>query len=696
MAVGFKIADGYVEVHAKVDRNSVRNAARQAANDVDKEGQKRKGSFLKWLFTPNPDLMQALSRPIAKIFSTPVLLGIASAGVFAVADLLATALVGALLSGLAVGFIALGALALQENKRVQDALSKTGDRVWKSLERAATPMLEPLIRGITLLADWVERMEPMLNKIFAAVGPMIEPLVNAFGGMLNNMLPGILRAMPGIQAVIDAMAVHMPGLGTAIGDFFATIADNEELLTRAIGLMFTWLDIMFKIAGPILVWFMAHFVMMADAWNALWGAIKVATGFVTGTLVPAWMKWQDIMFAIVSFIPGLLVTLGGKIKDFAVGSWNWITSTFGKAGGFFSELWGSITNGVTTAFTTVVGFFTALPGQIWGALQALPGVMTSAFWAAFDAVFYAIGFAIGSWINYLMNVPGMVGSAFTAIWDAGVQATAIALAFLWTVVTGAWNKIWTFITAIPPTIATAFTALWLGAKNATVAAWNFLTQTVPQKGQQILNWLFGLPPKVSSVFTDAWNRARNATTSKLNDLVGFVRAAPGKIVGALGNTGQMLYSAGRDIIRGLMNGITSMVQSAIDTVVRALSRIVEGAKDALGIGSPSKVFAEQVGRWIPEGVRVGVQQNASAPQQAIEDLVNPLTIAPQAAGGGTVTNNTSGPTYVQNNISLNANNLGELQQVLDFLNGKLQQSSKAWEWAGNIYESQGAFQRGHA
>lgn len=618
MAVGFKIADGYVEVHAKVDRNAVRRAAKEAADDVDREGEKRKGSFLKWLFTPNKDLMDALSRPIAKVFSTPVLLGLAAAGVAAVANFLATAVVTALLAGLAVGFIGLGALVLQENKKIQDAYSKLGTRVHKSLERAAQPLIEPLIRGMDLIGRWFERMEPALGRIFAGVGPMIDPLINGFMGLLNNMLPGIERALPGIQAVVDALAVHMPGLGTAIGDFFATLAENEELLTRAVGLMITWLDITFKIAGPILLFFVNHFVMMADAWNFLSEQIKKGASWFIDNVVPAWIKWQHIMFAIVSFIPGLLIALGESIKNFAANAWSWLTANFSRAGEFFSMVWGKAT-----------------------------------------------------------------------------QVTAIAFAFLFTIVTGAWGKVWGFITAIPPAIATLFVAIWNGARNATSSAWNFLTSTVPSKGRQIIDYLLGLPPRIFGIFGDMWGRAKNATSSGASSVVSFVRGVPGRILGAFGNAGNLLYGAGRSIIQGLISGIKSMVGAAVSAVVNSLKNIVSAAKNALGIGSPSKVFAMQVGHWIPEGVRVGVEKNADAPRQAIQDLVQPVASQEMGAGGA-VTSTTNSPTYIQNNITLNANNLSELQQLLDFMNGKLQGSSKGMQWAGNIFESQGAFTRSHA
>lgn len=40
----------------------------------------------------------------------------------------------------------------------------------------------------------------------------------------------------------------------------------------------------------------------------------------------------------------------------------------------------------------------------------------------------------------------------------------------------------------------------------------------------------------------------------------------------------------------------------------------------LKIGSPSKVFADEVGRWIPEGVAVGIEANTQSMTDAMKDM----------------------------------------------------------------------------
>ena len=40
----------------------------------------------------------------------------------------------------------------------------------------------------------------------------------------------------------------------------------------------------------------------------------------------------------------------------------------------------------------------------------------------------------------------------------------------------------------------------------------------------------------------------------------------------------------------------------------------------MGIGSPSKVFADQIGRWIPAGIAAGIEANSGVVTNALSDL----------------------------------------------------------------------------
>lgn len=70
-----------------------------------------------------------------------------------------------------------------------------------------------------------------------------------------------------------------------------------------------------------------------------------------------------------------------------------------------------------------------------------------------------------------------------------------------------------------------------------------------------------------------------------------------------------MAKAGVDLILGLAKGIASAASNAVQAAVKVAKGLLKSVKGALGIHSPSKVMANEVGRYIPAGVGVGIMDN---------------------------------------------------------------------------------------
>lgn len=79
-------------------------------------------------------------------------------------------------------------------------------------------------------------------------------------------------------------------------------------------------------------------------------------------------------------------------------------------------------------------------------------------------------------------------------------------------------------------------------------------------------------------------------------------------------------STGRAIIDGIVNGIKNAGHLIADVLKSLARQAWQGVKNFLGIGSPSKVFAEQIGRWIPAGIAQGIEANSGVVSDALMDL----------------------------------------------------------------------------
>jgi len=77
---------------------------------------------------------------------------------------------------------------------------------------------------------------------------------------------------------------------------------------------------------------------------------------------------------------------------------------------------------------------------------------------------------------------------------------------------------------------------------------------------------------------------------------------------------------GKDIIGGLIEGIGAMGGALWEAAVNIANACLDAIKKALGIASPSKVMRDQIGKWIPPGVAVGIEANTKPLTDAMHDL----------------------------------------------------------------------------
>lgn len=99
---------------------------------------------------------------------------------------------------------------------------------------------------------------------------------------------------------------------------------------------------------------------------------------------------------------------------------------------------------------------------------------------------------------------------------------------------------------------------------------------------------------------------------------------------------------GLELVKGLFNGISNAAKWLYEKVKGWASSVVGWIKDFFGIHSPSKVFADEVGKFIPPGITLGVEQAMPRAMRAMGDELAALTDIPLPAAGSTTTTNMGG------------------------------------------------------
>lgn len=106
---------------------------------------------------------------------------------------------------------------------------------------------------------------------------------------------------------------------------------------------------------------------------------------------------------------------------------------------------------------------------------------------------------------------------------------------------------------------------------------------------------------------------------KVIKVVNTCKELVSKAVGAIKEKYEAFKSAGKEIINGFVQGIRDKFQDAIDAGKELGNKILESAKEILGIASPSKAFIE-VGRWSVLGLAKGLRQHASVVSESAKQV----------------------------------------------------------------------------
>lgn len=137
-----------------------------------------------------------------------------------------------------------------------------------------------------------------------------------------------------------------------------------------------------------------------------------------------------------------------------------------------------------------------------------------------------------------------------------------------------------------------------------------LPQMLASAGQAIATLLTGIVQNLPSIISAGFDLV-------VSLIKGLGNAAPNLISGAAQLLQNVVTAAkninwrqvGKDIVNGLINGIGAM-GGALWSAARSIANSALSAiKSALGIRSPSRVMRDEVGKWIPAGVAVGIEAN---------------------------------------------------------------------------------------
>lgn len=158
-----------------------------------------------------------------------------------------------------------------------------------------------------------------------------------------------------------------------------------------------------------------------------------------------------------------------------------------------------------------------------------------------------------------------------------------------------------------------------------------LAERVPEIIENIVETIAENLPKIVTTAGDIILTLAKGLIDAIPDLVAAVPDLVESIVDEFSKLGNSFWKIGEDIVNGIWNGISGMASWVGNKVSDFATGILNGIKSTLGIHSPSRVMAKEVGPYIPQGVAVGVEKEIPRTERAVSKQLAGLTDRVRAA-----------------------------------------------------------------
>lgn len=470
----------------------------------------------------------------------------------------------------------LGPVAADLGQRFADWLVPAVQRLGEFLSGTLIPALE---RGW----EWFQANRETLRAVAEAAAPVIA----AIGGIAVAV--NLVGRLTPFGIIITAVSL----LATGIQYAWQNSERFREIVTGAF-------EAVQRVVGPIIEAVVGWVRNLADLFSGNGEPSRRMTQF-REHVQSIWESISGIFRAAFDIIWSIVGPAIEQMREF-----------WARFGDDILAVAGYVWDQIVVVIDTVLGV-------IHGIMEVFAGIFTgdwSRAWEGVKKIFSSVWDGIQ---NLMRNAVDLLRTQFAdriarlIVWARGIPGRLVAAIARFVGDAAKWAR---------DSVASA--RQWFEDRIGAMVAWY---REVPGR---IIKALAGLAGRLAVWAREAIADMRIAFTDRVQALLEWFRGLPGRIVSALAGLASQMYQLGRDIIQGMIDGVTSMGRQAQNAVTGIAKGAVAAAKAALGVSSPSRVFAE-IGRETVAGFVVGVDRDAGRAGAATADLARRAEAGARAA-----------------------------------------------------------------
>lgn len=332
-------------------------------------------------------------------------------------------------------------------------------------------------------------------------------------------------------------------------------------------------------------------VILDGVFSVLTGILDIFIGIFTG-------DWDTFLQGVQEVFGGIWDAITGTLDNILNNGILGILQVFtGNAELTWEDVWNGIAEFFSNIWQNIVSFFENI-GQTL--LQAISGFLQNVYTFFSELPGKILEFITSAWNNVVLWATNMVN-----------KAREMAQNFL--------NNVVNFFTQLPGRILNFLNSAWNNVTTWAANMWN----KASEMGRNFVNnagsTISSLPGTIWNYLSQAISRAAQWVSDMASKGREAIQGLINNVMSAAGNIASRVQSIGSDIVSGIWNGISNGFGWIQSRISEWCGSVIDYFKSVLHIGSPSKLFADEIGAWIPPGIAQGFEKSLPGAFGDMED-----------------------------------------------------------------------------
>ncbi len=491
-----------------------------------------------------------------------------------------------IITSLAQGFINAFAPLAPEFQKTGQVIAESFATLGPALAELGAAFGELGSTIASLFGEVVKAVVPIATEMFTGFGQIMQQVMPLVTDLIRMFADTTIQIMPMISEGIQFVAQMFSEFATTVIPIFT------QAFQTAFPIILQVIQTVFSIAGMLMQGFGEVLSIIATSvipiiLQAVQAVFPVIAAIISAAISVA-IPIIQLLGQVISIIATTVIPLILQIVQ-----------------AVFPVIVSIIQAAIPVAVAIIQGLATIITGVVIPAIQFILSIVQ----AVFPAIMGIITSVIGIITNIIKLFTAFLKGDWSGAWEAVKGITSSVMSLIGNIIKGAMSLIGAVVTGGLNLVSSIFSSVLNAVWGVVKSIFNGIS-----------NVISSVMSAVGNIISAGWDAASSASSRILDAMSNTISNIWDKIISFL--KGINLMDIGKNIMEGMLNGITSMASRIWDKVTEIGNGIKDKLTGLFSIHSPSRWMRDMIGENMMQGWINGVDGMKSAVIKTSENMAN--------------------------------------------------------------------------